>query len=213
MMTEANQGEKMNREEEITIRRAEPGDEAGMAFVHVASWRAAYQGLVPQEALDQLSVRTRSAQWRRVLEGQAPDQFAYVACDAAHEVVGFANGGPERGEVPGYDSEVHAIYLLPDVQRRGIGRRLLVEVAEELTERGYRSLAVWVLADNPARAFYTALGGLPVAEKRIEIGGVSLPEVAYGWDRLGDLANRVNRLNGVKRANGLNGANGARPSG
>jgi hypothetical protein len=43
---------------------------------------------------------------------------------------------------------------------------------------------VWVLAENPARRFYEALGGKIVFEKRIEIGGASLVEVAYGWEEM-----------------------------
>ena len=34
-----------------------------------------------------------------------------------------------------------------------------------LTQKGYRSALVWVLADNPARYFYQAMGGRVVAER------------------------------------------------
>jgi len=42
-------------------------------------------------------------------------------------------------------------------------------------------MLVWVLAENPSRAFYDALGGIVVNSKMIEIGGRELQEVAYGW--------------------------------
>ncbi len=42
-------------------------------------------------------------------------------------------------------------------------------------------MLVWVLADNPMRRFYEALGGRLLREKKVEIGGVALDEVAYGW--------------------------------
>lgn len=39
-----------------------------------------------------------------------------------------------------------------------------------------------VLAANaPARRFYQALGGEVVGQQPIEIAGVTLAEVAYGW--------------------------------
>ena len=38
-----------------------------------------------------------------------------------------------------------------------------------------------------ARRFYEALGGTVVGEQRIEIGGVTLVEVAYGWPDAGAL--------------------------
>jgi hypothetical protein len=49
-------------------------------------------------------------------------------------------------------------------------------------------MVVWVLKQNPARGFYKALGGTPVAQKPIQIGGFELIEVAYGWTEL-DLLN------------------------
>lgn len=48
-------------------------------------------------------------------------------------------------------------------------------------------MLVWVLVDNPACQFYAALGGNPVHEKEIEIGGKPLIEVAYGWIETGNL--------------------------
>lgn len=48
-------------------------------------------------------------------------------------------------------------------------------------------MLVWVLGDNPSRAFYETLGGRFLGEKDIEIGGVRLEEVAYGWTDIGRL--------------------------
>ena len=53
---------------------------------------------------------------------------------------------------------------------------------------GLDSMIVWVLAENrPARRFYEALGARLVTERHVEIGGASLPEVAYGWSDIGAL--------------------------
>jgi hypothetical protein len=45
-------------------------------------------------------------------------------------------------------------------------------------------MLVWVLAENPARGFYQALGGELVSEKPIEVGDAKLIEAAYGWKDL-----------------------------
>ena len=50
-------------------------------------------------------------------------------------------------------------------------------------------MLTWILAQNhSARRFYEALGGLPVREKDIPIGGIILEEVAYGWTDISALA-------------------------
>jgi hypothetical protein len=43
------------------------------------------------------------------------------------------------------------------------------------------SLLIWVMADNPSRLFYEALGGQRVRERREMTGGVEVMDVAYGW--------------------------------
>jgi len=43
---------------------------------------------------------------------------------------------------------------------------------------------LWVLKSNPARKFYERMGGELIGEKQIEIGGVRLIEIAYGWSAL-----------------------------
>lgn len=99
-------------------------------------------------------------------------------------MIGFAVGGPNREAKAEYDAELYAIYLLADEQRRGVGRALFQAEISELVRRGFTSMQVWVLVDNPARKFYEALGGQYVHEKDIEIGGATLKEAAYGWKSL-----------------------------
>src|SRR5262249_5639606 len=103
------------------------------------------------------------------------------------ELVGFASGGPERTEDPEYAGELSAIYLLESHQRRGIGRRLVQAVVERLAQAGLHSMIVWVLAENPSRRFYEALGGELVRQDKIEIGGVIYDKVAYGWRDIGEM--------------------------
>jgi GNAT superfamily N-acetyltransferase len=119
-----------------------------------------------------------------VVDGRERDQLAYVALDEAKQIVGFASSGPQRSQVHGFDAELYDIFLLPDVQRRGIGRRLVKTLGEVMLDRGFSSLSVWVVAENPSCKFCSALGATPVAERIIDLEGLSLPAVAYGWPSL-----------------------------
>lgn len=162
------------------IRTARLEDAEAIARVHVASWRTSYAGIIPDEYLANLSVERRIQVWQRTLGD--PTLFVYVAEDEAGQMTGFANGGPERTGDPLYRGELMAIYLLEEAQGRGLGRRLLETVAQRLRELGYEKMLIWALAANPAGGFYRKLGGVPLREQIIAVGGIELPEVAYGFD-------------------------------
>ena len=163
------------------IREARPEDAPAIARVHVDSWRSTYTGIVPDEHLAALSYERREQGWRDALSNPDHPSFVYVAGDEAGKVVGFASGGPEREGHPDYKGELYAIYIFAEYQRRGLGRQLTQAVARRLLNAGTSSMLVWVLAGNPGRAFYEALGGQYLSEKKITIGEKELVEVAYGW--------------------------------
>lgn len=167
------------------IRLACAADAEAIALVHVEASRTTYANILPTGYLAELSVEERSREWHSFLADSASDRFAYVAVDVEAGIVGFASGGPERGEVPEFSGELLFIYLLAPAQRAGLGRRLVSAVARRLFDMGHRSMMVWVLAENPSRRFYEAMGGTYATEKVIDLGGKSLVEVAYGWSDLG----------------------------
>ena len=171
----------------VLIRHAVIDDAAGIARVRAESWLGAYRGIVPDEFLDAIDVGEWSERQRRNMENVPDDLVSFVA-ETQGQVVGWAAGGPNREDDPDYSGKLYAIYLLPEHQRRGIGLKLMAATARWLIGEGMDSMIVWVLAENhPARRFYEALGGQYVREHQIEIGGVWLPEVSYGWSDLGTL--------------------------
>lgn len=177
----------------ITIRAANPDDAAGIARVHVESWRTTYRGIVPSEYLERMSPERRERFWGSVIAQADSPALVYVAASPSGEVLGFAYGGTEREGNASYTGELLAIYLLEQQQRLGVGRRLFASVVEELLRHGHASMLVRVLRDNPSRGFYERLGGQYVAEKPIDIGGTELIEVAYGWSDLRTLSEQVAR--------------------
>jgi GNAT superfamily N-acetyltransferase len=143
---------------------------------------------VPDAYLTALSYDQHVQQWESSLETVRSSEVILVAEDPGYSIVGFASGGHERSGDSAYSGELYTIYLLASYQGRGVGRWLTVEVARRLLQMGHTSMVVWVLAANPACAFYAALGGQRLQEKTITIGGRELAEVAYGWRDLRSLA-------------------------
>ncbi len=173
----------------LAIRPATPDDGTAIAHVHVASWRTAYAGLVPDAYLAGLDQQERAAQWQHWL---TPD-VAIIIAELDGQAVGFAGGGSVREPLEHYDAELYTLYLLAHTQRRGIGGALLVELARALRVRGFGSMLAWVLAGNTSRGFYERTGGVLLAEKQVEIGGATLPVVAFGWADLRLLGSETTR--------------------
>ena len=150
--------------------------------MHAETWRTSYRGLVPDALLDGLADDRWENGWRRAFESRDPTRVVHVA-EIGGRIAGFAGGGRARpGAPPGYLGEVYALYVRPAQQRQGIGRVLLKAAATGLVERGLVPIVIWTLFDNPAsRAFYEALGGAVIGEKRELFDGYELHEVAYGW--------------------------------
>ena len=166
-----------------TLRHAAAPDAAAIAEVHLACWRQAYAGLVPDGMLAELSVDARAAVWTRILAGreQVPDTTVRVACDA-DRIFGFIGSGAQRSADlrERFEGEVSAIYVLHHAQRQGIGRALMASASRDLLARGMHGAALRVLHDNwPARRFYERLGGEPAAERTDVRSEVSLAGIAY----------------------------------
>ncbi|WP_213807642.1 GNAT family N-acetyltransferase [Granulicella sp. dw_53] len=163
------------------IRQARLEDAAAIAHVHVESWRTTYSGIVPDAFLATLDEVARTESWReRIADGGV----LIVVAEGETGVVGFACAGPIRTATADYDAELYAIYVLLEAQRQGAGRSLFHAVVSGLRAKGYRSMLLWALQANPCVPFYVRLGGIEVAMKAIDIGGVDLPEKAFGWPDL-----------------------------
>lgn len=171
----------------MIVRRATPEDSAGIAKVHVDTWRSTYRGIVSDEVLDGLSYDDRERMWQSALTTRASDNYIYVAEGDDREIVGFVAAGAEReGHTPGV-GEIYAIYLLEQHHGKGIGKQLFLRAAERLSREGYDSMMLWVLEENPTCAFYEAIGGAATRTQDIDIGGDLLQEVAYEWKSLQEL--------------------------
>lgn len=140
------------------IRRARPDDVP--AIVRLVHALAEYE-----KAPDECTLTDE--QLHSALFAESPALFAHVA-EHDGEVVGcaiwFLNFSTWRG--------VHGIYLedlfvLPEHRGSGLGKSLLLALAEECNARGYARLEWWVLTWNtPAIEFYESLGAVRQEEWR-----------------------------------------------
>ena len=163
---------------EFQIRPAEPSDALAIAQVHVASWQAAYRGIVPDSHLDALEPAAREAQWAATLADNAASLF--VAC-AEGAVRGFCCSAAARDDDLGPEvGEVTAIYVAPESWASGAGRALLSTALVELARQGFSGVSLWVFeANQRARRFYEAAGFVLDGKQALIFGSLTIPEVRY----------------------------------
>lgn len=165
----------------VDVRLGSVEDADAIARVHVETWRTTYAGMLPDDMLVRMSAEGQARMWRRMLrEGET----VLVAEDPTAGIIGFSSYGPNRGGRGDFSGEIYTLYVLPDHQERGLGRGLLGALFAALQREGHNSALIWVLADNPTRFFYEAMGGRCVAAREARMWGTKVSELAYGWDNI-----------------------------
>ena len=150
----------------IEVRPAKAADAAAVASTHDEAWRSAYQGIIPGAELEKL-INRRGPQWwdSAIRKGSRVSVLVF-----GDKVAGYANYGRNRARSLHFEGEIYELYLRPEFQGLGFGRRLFTSARRDLLQSGLKSMVIWALSDNdPATEFYRALGGRMVARSFGEV--------------------------------------------
>ncbi len=128
----------------IEVRRAKPSDATAIAATHDEAWRTAYQGVIPGPELDKLINRRGPTWWESAI--RKGSRIAILVF--GDTVAGYANYGRNRARSLYYDGEIYELYLRPEFQGLGFGRKLFQAARRDLAQSGMNSLVVWALSDN-----------------------------------------------------------------
>src|SRR5881398_4015297 len=162
----------------IEVRPAKAADAAAIASTHDEAWRSAYQGIIPGAELRRLINRRGPAWWESAI--RKGSRIALL--QFGDKIAGYANYGRNRARSLYYDGEIYELYLRPEFQGLGFGRKLFSAARRDLVQSGLQSLVIWALSDNEqAVGFYRALGGKAVARSSERFGARTLDKVAFAW--------------------------------
>ena len=163
----------------IGIRWSTDDDSDRLAELHREAWRNAYAGIIPGLALERMLARRGGGWWRRMhgLGARA------LVLEFDGSIAGYATLGPSRSRDGGTArGEIYELYLRPECQGVGFGRRLFRAARDRLGAAGLKRLLVWALADNAAACrFYRAMGGRECGRSHERIGGVRLEKIGFAW--------------------------------
>jgi GNAT superfamily N-acetyltransferase len=155
------------------LRRARPGDEAGIL--------ACIRALAAYER-EPDAVQTTAGDLRQSLFGSSVSVFAHVIEKDQRIVaiaVWFLNYSTWTGRNGVY---LEDLFVQEDQRRHGYGRALLAALARVCAERGYRRLEWSVLDWNePSIRFYRSIGAVGMDEWTVQrLSGDALAQLAAG---------------------------------
>lgn len=142
--------------------------------IYTRSWKTAYREIVPQDYLDAL----KENQWVGILSDNKYDSFVIIDKD---KYIGTSAVCDARDEQMSGYGEIVSLYLLPEYFGEGYAEPLFSYVINNLLEKGYSRIYLWVLERNiRARKFYEKYGFHKNGDTlQMEISGEKLTDIKY----------------------------------
>ncbi|WP_446786493.1 GNAT family N-acetyltransferase [Macellibacteroides fermentans] len=162
----------------LDIKTASIHDVKEISYIHASSWKTAYKGIVPQEYLDNL----KNDFWIPSFEKWISDntitaKLAYTG----NEAIGCISYGKSRDiSLPDW-GEIVSLYVLPKYLGRGFGKALLMSAINDMYNKGFENIYLWVLEENlQAQKFYRKNGFIKSEDKlSCEISGKNLFDLRF----------------------------------
>ncbi|TYB30461.1 MAG: GNAT family N-acetyltransferase [Candidatus Mcinerneyibacterium aminivorans] len=158
------------------IRWTNKEDAGRLGYIHSRSWQKAYKGIVPDEILSNFTPEKRAVKFHDYVENEYGDTAVFLL---KGEIIGFITLEESRDDdLNDFWGEIWGIYFDPDYWNKGYGSILLNWGIEELKNRGYRHLLLWVLKQNDsAIKFYEKFGFASDGNEKIAIDGYNLKKI------------------------------------
>jgi ribosomal protein S18 acetylase RimI-like enzyme len=174
----------------IRVRAAALSDIPFIQDIARRTWADTYRGIVPEDAQAAVLDRAYSGESLTVSIGSG-QAFLVAEVDSGDPRTGSSLAGYVDVDYDGRQANLHRLYVLPEYQRLGLGRRMLREAVAQVLDRlppnTVLPLVAHVERDNPkARSFYRKVGFVENEEEIVIIGGISLPVIRISMTVGGD---------------------------
>jgi GNAT superfamily N-acetyltransferase len=129
-----------------SVRPATPRDAKAIAEIHVATWKAAYKEVMPEDYISKMTVEKRQAYWREAIEFSEPQLLVATYDD---QIVGFVGFDRSRdANTRSTVGEIWALYVSPAHWGQGAGLALWDGARDGLKDEGCTQVTIWVLLRN-----------------------------------------------------------------
>ncbi len=165
---------------DIVIREVKYEDIEQIVDININDWKKVYKGIIDDTTLDNLDRNEKIEKWR-----QHYNIGNVIVAEENGKILGYCryddNVAYENSDI---DSEIIAIYVDYDSLGKGIGRKLVEYVMNDLKNKSKNKMIIWCLEKNEnGRKFYEKIGGkLMTDEKYFEKDGKRYKEVGYVYN-------------------------------
>jgi ribosomal protein S18 acetylase RimI-like enzyme len=156
------------------IRKAINCDLESIAQINVSAWKINYKGIIDDDF-----IKTRTFEWvykrwkeSNWLEDNESITFVY-------EEDSFLKGYVSGKKNEKYDCEIVSIYVDPQYQNQGIGKKLLNHEQEYFKGIGCKNMIVWTIKGFQNNIFYEKYGGVILEKREIELGNKKYPGIGF----------------------------------
>lgn len=169
---------------DFLIRKAKPEDAYWIAFVNTHTWYETYKWLIPEKILKARvdSINERAEKTREFIE--TGKNYLVIESLETKEIIWMLIYWPSRNGAYPNSGEIIAIYVLPQYQKIGLGKKLFLAWISELINLWYSNMIINVLRWNNTINFYKKYGWEVVWERFDTFGKITLHEDIIYFDNL-----------------------------
>ncbi len=150
----------------IEIRNASAADIPTIQELAEKTWWVGYAPILKEEQISYMLKTIYSADAMRKSMREGSQEYLMLFEDNVPK--GFASYGAWADDKNSW--KIHKLYILPECQGRGMGRKLIDEVRARAVSASIAAIVLNVNRNNPAFHFYLRYGFTVLREEDIPIG-------------------------------------------
>ena len=153
------------------IRDARISDAETIGKIIVKTWQTAYARLVADDYIRNM----KTEKFKEIMEANIRDNLEKILVyERDKEICGFISGRTHEDY-----GEVIGLYVLPEEQHKGTGRRLFDEMKKWFKANGYSTMILWTLAGAKNNRFYENEHGEIFKKDALDIGNNQYDGICY----------------------------------
>ena len=149
----------------IEIRKATQQDIFLISDLAKKTWPSAYLEIIGQAQIDYMLDKMYS---EVELSNQMEEGHVFLIAEQNGQAIGFAGFSLITPNMQTY--KLHKLYVLPEMQGSGLGKKLIDEIIRMISVEQGRSIILNVNKGNKAKFFYEKLGFLIIEDVKLDIG-------------------------------------------